>query len=172
MQLPGLCGLSACQVISSQMKWWLTSPFLSRVRWHVLLDCVNVWLFHFLATHPSCGLCYGVDGKRGLSIFAICCRIFFWFNKLMGFTITKTLRLTIASKTFFFHLVIHWRVGLRLPLFTCSAIRSRTHLTMLETFLHLKFGLSYVKVGFGSFGICDLQPCKFSFAVGPIDVTD
>lgn len=86
-------------VISSQMKWWLTSPFLSRVRWHVLLDCVNVWLFHFLATHPSCGLCYGVDGKRGLSIFAICCRIFFWFNKLMGFTITKT-HLTMLERAF------------------------------------------------------------------------
>ena len=58
-------------VLSSQMKWWLSSPFLSRVRWHVLLDSVNVWLFHFLATHPSCGLDYhAASGMTTLSVQA------------------------------------------------------------------------------------------------------
>mgnify|MGYP002803525004 FL=1 len=87
-------------VLSSQMKWWLSSPFLSRVRWHVLLDSVNVWLFHFLATHPSCGLDYhAASGMTTLSLFSTLCHIFFWFNKLMGFTIIKT-HLTMLERAF------------------------------------------------------------------------
>ena len=59
-------------VLSSQMKWWLSSPFLNRVRWHVLLDSVNVWLFHFLATHPACGLRYNpASGLTTLSLLAL-----------------------------------------------------------------------------------------------------
>lgn len=57
----------------------------------MLLDSVNVWLFHFLATHPACGLRYNpASGLTTLSFFAILCHVFFWFNKLMGFTIIKT----------------------------------------------------------------------------------
>ena len=82
-------------VLISQMKWWLTAPFLSRVRWHILLDSMNVWLFHFLACHPSCGR----DALSGLSLLAIASVIFLWLNKLMGFTIIKH-HLAMLEKAF------------------------------------------------------------------------
>lgn len=82
-------------VLVSQMKWWLTAPFLSRVRWHILLDSMNVWLFHFLACHASCGR----DALSGLSLLAIGSVIFLWLNKLMGFTIIKG-HLAMLEKAF------------------------------------------------------------------------
>ena len=78
-------------VLSSQMKWWLSSPFLSRVRWHVLLDTVNVWLFHFLATHPSCGLDYhAASGMTTLSVQAV--RILTLFHNILVLDISNAVR--------------------------------------------------------------------------------
>ena len=89
-------------VLSSQMKWWLSSPFLSRVRWHVLLDSVNVWLFHFLATHPSCGLDYhAASGMTTLSVQAV--RILTSFHNILVLDISNAVRVQPNSLVTLYH---------------------------------------------------------------------
>ena len=79
-------------VLSSQMKWWLSSPFLNRVRWHVLLDSMNVWLFHFLSTHPSCGLSYNAaTGMATLSLLRLLQLIVSCFSMIFGRAAIKIL---------------------------------------------------------------------------------
>ncbi|CAJ1435119.1 unnamed protein product [Effrenium voratum] len=75
-------------VLYSQMKWWLASPFLILLRWHVLLDAVNVWLFHYLSVQPFCAVTaeWQLAMLSWLSVFS---QIFFWWNKFMGFYIIK-----------------------------------------------------------------------------------
>jgi len=86
-------------VLNSQMKWWLSSPFLVYLRWHVLLNAVNVWLFHFLAAHRWCA---AHNTLLELTIFTwvtVISHLFFWCNKLMGFVVIKS-HLATLEKAF------------------------------------------------------------------------
>ncbi|CAE7567789.1 unnamed protein product [Symbiodinium natans] len=77
-------------VLNSQLQWWLTSPFLVYLRWHVLLNAMNVWLIHFLASHRWCA---ARDTLIEMTIFTwitVICHLFFWGNKLMGFVVIKS----------------------------------------------------------------------------------
>ncbi|CAE7455228.1 unnamed protein product [Symbiodinium natans] len=89
-----LTGLMSCfclfLVISSQLKWWLRGPFLSKMRWHMVLDAVNVWLFHYVACHEPCACGhYDEAATAATTIAAAVGQIMFWWNKLMGYTIIK-----------------------------------------------------------------------------------
>ncbi|CAE7632775.1 unnamed protein product, partial [Symbiodinium sp. CCMP2456] len=86
-------------VLNSQMKWWLSSSFLVYLRWHVLLNAVNVWLFHFLAAHRWCA---AHNTLLELTIFTwvtVISHLFFWSNKLMGFVVIKS-HLATLEKAF------------------------------------------------------------------------
>lgn len=76
-------------VVSSQMKWWLSSPFLITVRVHVFICSAVVWALHVLAIFPECALCRH-ENATTMSWFVVCVQVIFWLNKVLGFGIINT----------------------------------------------------------------------------------
>ena len=130
-------------VINAEMTWWLSSPFLVLMRWHILLDAINVWLFH-VTIHPLCtfrGLLADVRIFGWLSLFG---QIFFWLNKFMGFSIITT-HLVMLERAFDRSLNTQFLQTLYIP-FALGLVTASIFLLLVHIQCHMKWPILGVVV--------------------------
>ncbi|CAL1166605.1 unnamed protein product [Cladocopium goreaui] len=141
-------------VINSEMTWWLSSPFLVLLRWHILLDAINVWLFH-ITLHPLCTFRGFLADVHFFGWLSLVTQMFFWMNKFMGFSIITT-HLVMLERAFDRSLETKFLRTLYIP-FALGLVTASVFLLVV----HIGNGLDWLLFGVVVIELCVVMSTLF-----------